>query len=319
MKRLPLLLIPLNGSFIYVSDCLPGVCVYNRSCFEIKQHLDVSVSMCMCVCMCEYMYEYVSHAPLSSPLGFEFWCPSFSSSTANWTQWTFCCLHSPPPPAHSVSIYLSHTLSCSSILPLSLSYFLSPSPSSSLQYISFSHALTLSCVLSLFSRNLSSVSLYNCASLYLPLQIKTYSDSVFNCVRFRQRLRVSLLGLSLRCVARERDTERRSRQREWSERCKWEETDVGAFQTFKDYTCEDEGGITIDIILIPNLHLLLSAVFLLHMLIISLPSLPSVSLSNTNTLIPSGSRKSNRCCVVSPLLPTLDPFCQLQLSPTADC
>lgn len=38
-----------------------------------------------------------------------------------------------------------------------------------------------------------------------------------------------------------------------------------------------------------------------------------------NTLIPSGCRKSNSCCVVSPLLPTPSPFCQLQLSPTADC
>jgi len=121
----------------------------HRVCVHV--HICACVCVCVCVCVCECMHEYVSHAPLSSPLGFEFWCPSFSFSTAHWTQWTFCCLHSPPPPARSVSIYLSHTFSCSSILPPSLSCFLSPSPSSSLQYISHSHALTLSCFLSLFT------------------------------------------------------------------------------------------------------------------------------------------------------------------------
>lgn len=104
-----------------------------------------STCMCICVYVRECMHEYMSHAPLSSPLGFEFWRPSFSSSTAHWTQWTFCCLHTPPPPARSVSIYLSHTLSCSSILPLSpslaFSLHLPPAPYSTSLILTHSRSL----------------------------------------------------------------------------------------------------------------------------------------------------------------------------------
>lgn len=143
-----------------------------------------------CVYVCEYIHEYVSHAPLSGPMGFKFWFPSFSSSTAHWTQWTFCCLHSPAPPIHSVSVYLSLTLTYSSILPLSLSYFLSPSPSSSPQYISFSHALNaLLCPPSFLSHSPSIISFFIGIHLCRAALIET--QTVSNCMRFCQTLRVS--------------------------------------------------------------------------------------------------------------------------------
>lgn len=214
-----------NGSIIHVSL----LCVCNK-CLEI--------SICVRVRVREYMHEYVSHAPLSSPLGFEFWCPSFSSSTAHWTQWTFCCLHSPPPPARSVSIYLSHTLSCSSILPPSLSYFLPAAPYST----SLSHALTLSCVLRLFHLATLPPPLFITVPLciYLCRSRLIQTQTVSNSIRFRQTLRVSLcvrvvsFGVC-RCVARERDRQKRRRwqQEERKEGCDWKSMDVGAFQTVK--------------------------------------------------------------------------------------
>lgn len=150
--------------------------------------------MFLCACARECMHEYVSHAPLSSPLGFEFWCPSFSSSTAHWTWWTFCCLHSPPPPARSVSIYLSHTLSCSSILPLSLSYFLSlhlpPAPYSTSLFLTHSRSL----VFLVFSLAALPPPLFITVPLciYLCRSRLIQTQTVSNSIRFRQTLRVSL-------------------------------------------------------------------------------------------------------------------------------
>lgn len=158
------------------------------------------MGMCVCVHEYEYMHEYVSHAPLSSPLGFEFWCPSFSSSTAHWTQWTFCCLHSPAPPIRSVSIYLPHTRSCSSILPPSLSYFLSPSPCSTSPFLTHS---TLSCVLSPFSLTAFPPSLFITAPLciYLCRSSLIQTQTVSNSIQFCQTLRVSQCkDCLLRCI-----------------------------------------------------------------------------------------------------------------------
>lgn len=203
--------------------CLPGACVYNSSCKEIMSHFDVLCVLAR-VCVCEYMHEYVSHAPLSSPLGFEFRCPSF--------QLLYCTLNpvnlllfTLSPSSCSLCLYLSLTHTLMLIYSPSVSYFLSPSPSSSLQYISLSHALMLSCVLSLFSHNPSSISLYNCASVYLPLQIKTFSDSdrlkLYKVQTDTQGLSVvSLSPLVYRFAARERDRRRERRRQEevWHER-----------------------------------------------------------------------------------------------------
>lgn len=99
------------------------------------------------------------------------------------------------PSSCSLCLYLSLTHSHAHLFSLRLSYFLSPSPSSSLQYISHSHALSLSCVLRLFSREPSSISLYNytstlCIYLCRSRLIQTQTVSAF--IRFRQTLRVRL-------------------------------------------------------------------------------------------------------------------------------
>ena len=123
--------------------CLPGACVYNSSCKEIMSHFDVlcvRAHVCVCVCVCEYMHEYVSHAPLSSPLGFEFRCPSF--------QLLYCTLN----PVNLLLFTLSPS-SCSLCLYLSLTHtlMLIYSPSVSL-LLSLSISLQLPTVHPPFSR-----------------------------------------------------------------------------------------------------------------------------------------------------------------------
>lgn len=132
---------------------------------SIWMFLCVGACVHMCVNICMSMWV-THHYPV--PMGSEFWCPSFSSSTANWTQWTFCCLHSPAPPILSVSSYLSHTLSCSSILPPSPSHFLSPPPAPRSTSPFLTHS-TLSCVLSLFSLTNLPPSLFRTAPLCIYL------------------------------------------------------------------------------------------------------------------------------------------------------
>lgn len=148
------------------------------------------------------MHEYVSHAPLSSPLGLEFWCPSFSSSTAHWTQWTFCCLHSPAPPIRSVSIYLSHTLTCSSILPpflsLPLSLLLSLSISLQLPAVHLPFSRTRRSLVFLvfsFAQTFRPLSLWLCLCVcaYLCTSSLVQTQTVSNSARFRQARR----GLSV--------------------------------------------------------------------------------------------------------------------------
>lgn len=50
----------LDVSIIHVSDCMPGDCVYNSSCLEINQDLNVSVHMCVCVRVYVCMYVCVN-------------------------------------------------------------------------------------------------------------------------------------------------------------------------------------------------------------------------------------------------------------------
>lgn len=78
----------------------------------------------------------------------------------------------------ALSLFISLTHSHAHLFSLCLSFTISlhfpPAPHSTSPFLTHS---TLSCVLSLFSlyRNPSTISLY--ATVYLPLQIKSYSDS----------------------------------------------------------------------------------------------------------------------------------------------
>lgn len=145
--------------------------------------------VCVCVNICMSMWV-THHYPAPWALSSD--AHLFSSSTAHWTQWTFCCLHSPPPPARSVSIYLSHTLSCSSILPPSLTFslHLPPAPYSTSPFLTHSRSL----VFLVFSLTTPPPSLFITVPLCIYLcrsrLFQTQTDS--NSIRFRQTLRVSL-------------------------------------------------------------------------------------------------------------------------------
>jgi len=178
-----------HAFIIHVSDLHTGACVHVWVWRSICIRLIAEYLNCVRVHMCECMHEYVSHAPLSSPVGFKFWCPSFSSSTSQWTQWTLCCLHSPPPPAHSVSIYhLAH--SHAHLFSHRLCRVLPPSP------YSISFILTHSCslVFSVFSLVTSPPSLFITVRLRPspfhngsdrhsgPLLYTVYYGYLFQCV-----------------------------------------------------------------------------------------------------------------------------------------
>lgn len=151
----------------------------------------IHVHVCECVNVCMSMWV-THHYP----------APWASSSDAHLSA---LLLHTEPSEPSAVytlplllltlSLFISLTHSHAHLFSLRLSYFLSPSPSSSLQYISHSHALSLSCVLRLFSHELSSISLYNCTStlcIYLCRSRLIQTQTVSAFIRFRQTLRVRL-------------------------------------------------------------------------------------------------------------------------------
>lgn len=291
----------LNGSIIYVSDSVPGDCVYNSSCLEIKQHLAVPVCMCVCVNICMSMWV-THHYP----------APWASFSDAHLSA---PLLHTEPSepsvvytlpllllaPSLFISLTHSHAHLFSLRLSLTFSLCLPPAPYSTSPFLTHSCSL----VFLVFSLATLPPSLF----ITVPLCIYLCRSRLIQTQSLTHKVQsdtqgLSVLGLSLlvyRCVARERGRriEKRWQREEWNETCKWKEKDVGAFQTFKLYTWEPT----------PSPHCCPPP----HLFAIATITV----LPNANTLIPSGCR--NSCCVVSPLLPTPSPFCQLQLCPTADC
>lgn len=130
-----------------------------------------------CACAYAWMYAWVCESRTTiQPPGLRVLTPIFQL-----LYWTLnpvnLLLFTLSPSSCSLCLYLSlsHTLMLIYSPSISLSCLLYPSPSSSLQslILMLSHSLVF---ISLFSCNSSSISLYNGASVYLPLQIKPYSD-----------------------------------------------------------------------------------------------------------------------------------------------
>lgn len=151
----------------------------------------------MCMYVSVWMYAWVCESRTTiQPPGLRVLTPIF--------QLFYCTLN----PVNLLLFTLSPS-SCSLCLYLSLSHTLmliyspSVSPTFSLHLppapystsISHSHALSLSCVLKLFSHEPSSISLYNCTStlcIYLCRSRLIQTQTVSAFIRFRQTLRVSL-------------------------------------------------------------------------------------------------------------------------------
>lgn len=212
-----------------------------------------------------------------------------------------------------ISLTHSHAHLFSLRLSLTFSLHLPPAPCSTSPFLTHS---TLSCVLSILSLTNLPPSLFITAPLciYLCRSSLIQTQTVSNSIRFCQTLSVSGLSLLVhRCVAREidRHQERRWQRKEWNERCIWKVKEDSAFRTFKLYISnEAEDDMTTDIMLIPNL---LCTDVLLHILIIALPSSPSLSSKHTHSI--RLQKDEQLLC----RQPTPSPFGQLQLCPAADC